>query len=250
MKKKIAILLAILGLIILLIGIIFITTPNQKEDKNNTVKENLTSEEYSKYYSDVITISNYFDLYLVKKYPLNNIDNLSYEEKTLFILDIISGLEGNEITVDRLKKEMKNYFKDVAIYKHDIKKDGEIIYKYKNNTFTKVKTVSNNCTNFTEVIENKGTPNNWLLKKKIYFMSINMNNGIYHLSIYRTNADCNNNTNEIASFDNNNYIITQEQYNTFKDKLNIVNYNYKANNDNYFMNKITIEQSENVEKQG
>lgn len=250
MKKKIAILLAILGLIILLIGIIFITTPNQKEDKNNTVKENLTSEEYSKYYSDVITISNYFDLYLVKKYPLNNIDNLSYEEKTLFILDIISGLEGNEITVDRLKKEMKNYFKDVAIYKHDIKKDGEIIYKYKNNTFTKVKTVSNNCTNFTEVIENKGTPNNWLLKKKIYFMSINMNNGIYHLSIYRTNADCNNNTNEITSFDNNNYIITQEQYNTFKDKLNIVNYNYKANNDNYFMNKITIEQSENVEKQG
>ena len=81
-------------------------------------------------------------------------------------------------------------------------------------------------------------------------MSINMNNGIYHLSIYRTNADCNNNTNEIASFENNNYIITQEQYNTFKDKLNIVNYNYKANNDDYFMNKITIEQSENVEKQG
>ena len=52
-----------------------------------------------------------------------------------------------------------------------------------------------------------------------------------------------------SSFDNNNYIITQEQYNTFKDKLNIVNYNYKANNDDYFMNKITIEQSENVEKQ-
>ena len=252
MKKKIAILFAILGLIILLIGIILIITPNQKEDKNNTVKENinLTPENYSKYYSEVMSVSNYFDLYLVEKYPLNNIDNLSSEEKTMFILDVISGLEGNEITVDRLKKEMKKYFKNVEIYKHDIKKDGEIIYEYKNNTFTKVKTVSNNCTNFTEVIENKGNPNNWILKKKIYFMSINMNNGIYHLSIYRTNADCNNNTNEITSFDNNNYIITQEQYNTFKDKLNIVNYNYKANNDDYFMNKITIEQSENVEKQG
>ena len=48
----------------------------------------------------------------------------------MFILDVISGLEGNEITVDRLKKEMKKYFKNVEIYKHDIKKDGEIIYEY------------------------------------------------------------------------------------------------------------------------
>ena len=71
MKKKIAILFAILGLIILLIGIIFIITPNQKEDKNNTVKENinLTPENYSKYYSEVMSVSNYFDLYLVEKYP-------------------------------------------------------------------------------------------------------------------------------------------------------------------------------------
>lgn len=243
MKKKIVILLTILGLIILIIGTIVMFITNQK---NNTVKEsiNLTPEDYGKYYSDVISISNYFDLYLIEKYPIDNINELSPTVKTAFILDIISGLEDGKITTDRLTTEMKKYFKDIEIYKHNIKKDGKTLYEYKNNTYTKVKTVSNNCTNFTEIIENKGTLNNWILKKKIYFMSININDGIYHLTIYKTKADCKNNTNEIASFDNDTYIITREEYNTFKDKLNIVKYKYKALNNNYFINSISIEQNE------
>lgn len=241
--NKTIVVLSILGVILVIAGIVLSSNmifSNKKDTK--PINKQLNSTEYSKYNSIIQKKTSYIDLHFANQYPINDFKKLTSEEKTLFLLKILSNYKNKEVTVEQLKKEMPNYFSTFELNLKDIKgKDGKVLYRYENEKFTYVLAEDTPYTVVTKELSSTGYKDRWILKRKIYYMKVTKENNQYKNTIFSNLSDCQKNKNSIYTTTSTMNMITEEEFDKIKDKLTTITYHFKNKKDNYVIEKVTTE---------
>ena len=247
--QKILIIIMFIGFSLVVIGV-FVDIVNSNSNNNTEMKEveeindsNIPDDEYNTYYSDIMQKINYFDLYFSSTYPLDNIQDLEDKDKTLFALNILSGLDQTEITFDQVNEELGKYFLNYNVYTGDvISTDNTLLYKYTDNYFTKEFNEKNDeCTFYTEIVNNELDNDFWVLSKKMYYIKSTKEDENYNNVVYSTYNDCLNDKNEVFSFNDEDYVLVESDYDKIKDKLKVLSYVFQKVNDKYYLKQVKVE---------
>ena len=94
-KRKILLIATIIALLLIAVGTILIMVNNDNEettktDSNSNENKETIEDDYINFYSDVSYIVNMADNLMIDYYPIDNFQELSSEQKTEFILRILS----------------------------------------------------------------------------------------------------------------------------------------------------------------
>lgn len=250
MNKKNIIIIGIISVlaIILIVGGLLLSMNSSKENNKLNKEENnqqvskekeLGTEEYYKYYSNIQEAITYFNLNLMEQYPIQNINEMSAEQKTAFLLKNTVKMRGEEISLTDLNKEKNKYFKEFELVQSDIKEKDKILYKYSSEKYTYNNLTAPMCNLHYKEETNKGYKNSWIVKTKVYYttpIALENNQPVY--GAFATLDDCNNQKNEIKKNTGSEPILTDEEYKKVKDNLETYTYTFEKYNDNYIMKSI------------
>lgn len=258
-NKKISLIIIIVSIIIFLFIIWILAFPKlsprdkndsfieekkeQKEDENDTEDtSNDIPEEYADYYPQITETSDYFDTYLFKKYPVENIENLSQIDKTLFLLNIICTEENPKVTIQQVTENMNKYFVPFDLYLGNIQDSSDnILYKYENGTYTYENSEEDlPYRMYTRELSNKASFDSWIVQRKVYYIKGEMKNKKIKLNVYKDH-----NLDEIIySYNSESNLslssLPNEGYQKIKDELSTITYTYKRIGETYILQSISL----------
>lgn len=247
-NKIIYITIISLGCILIIVGLIYFGINKPVENKVKKTKkeeekyENIIADEYMPYYDYVVQNAYYFDNTFFNEYPINDVDKLSPRDKTYILLNIVGSDENNLTTVQQLLEAMPNHFTSFDLYLGDIKdSDGEVLYKFENNTYTYITSESPEYYMYTKELYNEITPTSWVAKKKMYFLKAYANNGKLIIDVYKSPKS----KKKIYSYTSPSSMslvgLSDEEFDKVKDKLDTITYQYIRSGENYILKSITTD---------
>lgn len=240
--KKVGIILIALGFIFVGIGFLYFYFGDFSSHKKTSSFKRVSTKEYSEYVSDIQKTTIYFDTYMSNIYSLDNVDAISVEEKTLFILRKICNYQTKTVSVSQVEEEAKFYFIDFDAFLQDVKNNkGQVLYSYQNNQYTYVASEDKLCTFATLDVSSDGYDDLWVVKKKYYYIKSSLGNNDYLNTVYLTLNDCINEKNKIHSFGGTTTFLLKEDINTIQSKLKTITYQFIRRGKNYYMNSIQME---------
>ena len=200
MRKVILIILFLCSFGLITTGIIISFNNNSTNKSNDEITDEsigtkLSEDEIAKYDSVLKMNISYFDLFLSKKYPIDDFDKMSDTDKTLFLLNTKVNYMDNEISVSDLEKEKSLYFKDFSLTLEDIKEDEFVLYKYENNKFTYNSSSDSMCSIYSKNVSSTAYKEFWTIENKIYFIGGKSEDGVLLKAIYTNLNDCDNRKN-------------------------------------------------------
>lgn len=242
--KKIGIIIAFLGVVLIVFGIGVFTFSDKNSDKKENekiVKERLSSADYDLFYSNIQTAASYFDIYFVSRYDNFKVNSLNNEEKTQFILNILSNYQSPVVTEELVISESSKYFSTFNLYKNSIYSgSNKILYQYQDGKFTYLSSESQNYIVNSELISNDGYTDSWVLKKKIYFIKTTYNDNKYRNSVYKSIDDLKKGK-EIYSFVTDVPASQVDDYKKIRKKINTYVYTFKRVQNQYFLDSVKME---------
>lgn len=242
MLRKIGKFSAFLGVMLIAFGVIGLKVSDEDFRKATKVevKEKLSPTEYKLFYSNIQTVTSYFDLY-ISEFDHFKMSHLSNKDRTLFVLNTLSNYLFTEVSEDQVTAEASKYFSSFDIYAKSIFDDSnQLLFKYQKGKFIYHSSIAQNYLINSEVISNEGYTDSWVVKKKIYFMKTTYNNNKYYNMIYKSTEDLKNNK-EIYSFTSDTPENQVDNYINIKDKLNTYVYIFNRKNDQYFLDTVEKE---------
>ena len=230
MKKKIPIIILFIALIITAIGVFLIfMNPNKKEKTpKKEVQEEIEpieTEKYSEVKEQVQNEINIFDMYLSNLYPIEDIDSIKDEDKTLLLLKVLSNEENNSIEEEKVTEESKKHFNNYNLYKKSTDS-----YSYSNKKYNLINNKYEACSIKTIITNEESNKEEWITSKIIYYVKLDLKDQEtlkYEVKVYKSYKDCNSNSNQILKKESALTTIEEEDFNTIKDSLNTIKYTLK-----------------------
>ena len=212
-----------------------------KDILSNSIGHKLSDNEYFQYYNDISLTISYFDLYLNMFYPIEDVEELDDETKTMFLLNLTTNYKDKNITRNKLENYKNKYFYDFELVSSDIKFDDQVLYEYKNNKYTYKNTNIGVCDIYSKEISSDAYDNKWIIKKKNYYVRPYNNSGIIENRVYSNIDDCLKNKDNIYSFVGDVRVLENEDYLKVEDALYTYIYTFSKNDNKYIMDSIIIE---------
>lgn len=241
-KRIIMIVCLLLGLFLLGYGIQMIDDDKNLNNNNiaDTISEKLNGKAYNKYYFDIVDVTNYFDVYLADKYPINNIDDVSYKDKTKFLLDILCDVDTNSVDFEKLNEENKKYFYNNKLVKESIKgNEGEVLYTFEKSKYFLKRKMGYNYLIVSRLLSAEGFTDRWTVKKKLYYLDVNIVGDMYQLKVYKTIADFKEGK-VLKVFNKNDYVLNESDYKSIEDSLEVFVYKFRKINKSYYLESVKI----------
>lgn len=244
MNKKLLIVLILFGVLLIIVGSVFIIMPSPDiTEKNKILHQKLTDKEYRENLTMIQNKVAYYDTYLQSKYPIKDLESLSNQEKTLFLLQMFCNYQKKEIAMEQLDKEKKEYFSDFDLHQSDVKdSNNQVAYKYNNSKYTYQTTKEiSSCNFYAGDEEHEAYTDEWIIKKKIAYFKAAYENDTYKLTIYKNNIDCQKDQNSISTINSDVLTIPTETYEEIKNQLLTMKYSFKKEEDTYRIKSIVYE---------
>lgn len=238
-KKIVIILVACAFLLFTIAALIIIFSKNQPTNQKKHQKEEYsinTSNDREKI-SKAENFLNIVDSIMVEYYPIENFQKITSNQKTEFLINILSVNSNGIVTKKMLEESKSNYFstKTKLVYKtfetskysfKYISSKQQYLYNVKNSRNYRVQT---NVIN-EKIDENK----NLKIEKAIFFVEATYLPNIYPQKVYATIEDAINQKNEIYIINNNSEELNvEENFNKIKNKLQIYQYKLKEKKQAY-----------------
>ena len=123
--KKISLVLIIVSLGLIGVGV-YLKSDNgksnvEKSDSSQNARE-LDSGEYSNYYTDIADKVSYLNNYLAFAFPVDDVNNFSKANKTLFAVMSRCDYANKEVSLKKVKTTLKKYFGDDDVFLGDLKR--------------------------------------------------------------------------------------------------------------------------------
>ena len=252
-KRKVILIFIIFALLLIALGIIFMVVNNDESHikettPNNNNKETTENEEdnYLNYYANVSYIVSMADNFMIDYYPIDNFQELSSEQKTEFILRILSTDPDKKLNKENMDQEKVKYFNNNAklTYKTFATDNFEFNYNEDNEEYEIAAKELNNYNVVSKTTnEYFDDNNNWIVERTIYFKEMTDISAMYPARVYGSIEDAKNKTNEIYTINSQEEELTNDD-NFIKILNQIPKYRYilKKQNNNYQI--ISIERIE------
>ena len=252
-KRKIILIAIIIAILLIAVGTILIIVNNDNKEttktdsNNNENTETTTEDDYINFYSDVSYIVNMADNLMIDYYPIDNFQELSSEQKTEFILRILSTDPDKKLNKENMEQEKVKYFNNNAklTYKTFATDNFEFNYNEDNEEYEIAAKELNNYNVVSKTTnEYFDDNNNWIVERTIYFKEMTDISAMYPARVYGSIEDAKNKINEIYTINSQEEELTNDDnYNTVAALLPKYRYTLEKQNNNYKL--ISIEKIEN-----
>ena len=237
-KKLIIIIVIIISLLLIIVGIAINPTKKEKPKEEDIPKE-ITTEEYDNVRNSIFDEISNVESYLIEEIPIIDIDSLSNEKKTKYILDLIySQKHEKKIKKEAVIKESKKHFINVELYEKSIKENDKILYNYNSGVYERKTSSTSTCKLNKTIEDDQYNKDTWTVKERIYFIKIDLKDIEklnYVVEVYKSYEDCINSNNKLIKKDNNIATITTEEYDSIKEKLSVYNYSFINKNGRFYL---------------
>ena len=236
--KKEYILITIAGLLLILLGIIFLLNPNIKPNSNENTEEEVLGYDYlSKYSKEMFNEINRYNEILLVEYPIEDLEKISDKLKTAVVITNINEQKDKKtISYEEVKKQSNKYFKNINIIKADIRSNNLLIYKFDNNKFIYNELPYNvfNTYEYSKAF-GKVTEDNIEIEQTLYFVTIDTDeNNNKKNTIYKDPK-----LKEKLYEADENLITDNKIENEIKDKLDTYVYHFEKYKNKYILKSVT-----------
>lgn len=250
-KRKILLIATIIALLLIAVGTILIMVNNDnkettKTDSNSNENKETIEDDYINFYSDVSYIVNMADNLMIDYYPIDNFQELSSEQKTEFILRILSTDPERKLNKENMEQEKIKYFNNDAklTYKTFETDNFEFTYDEENEEYKITAKELDNYYVVSKTVNENFDDDKWIVERTIYFKEATDISNIYPARIYGSKEDAKNKTNEIYTINSQEEELTNEDnYNKIIAQLPKYRYTLEKQNNNYKL--ISIEKIAN-----
>ncbi len=245
--KKISLVLIIVSLGLIGVGV-YLKSDNgksnvEKSDSSQNARE-LDSGEYSNYYTDIADKVSYLNNYLAFAFPVDDVNNFSKANKTLFAVMSRCDYANKEVSLKKVKTTLKKYFGDDDVFLGDLKRDDVLLYQY---VKSQEKFIYKNSSDlellpYGVMVSSEGYNTKWIVKEKLAFIKTVIKDGGYERIVFSSYDDYKNNQNVVTSYTGvDNEIMVSSVYEVIKDKLKTVTFSFLKKNGEYVIDSIKYE---------
>lgn len=251
MKKKINKILSIglvtFGAILIAIGIIGqnrVPGKNVVSGKYQMIEDPIS--DYKKYYKDILKTLIYADSYLLEEYPIKDFQDMSNNDKSKFLLNILSSKTEENLTREKVNRLKKKYFSPATVLSFEdiVDKEGKVLYSYDKSS-RKFKVTNNDFGRDyligTKEIDSNIDKEKWVIKRKIYYVEFTPIDNPYPRRYYKSKEDLINKQSEIFTISSAEVAFTDEDFALIQDQLETVVYTFRKFNNNYILESIEKE---------
>lgn len=214
------------------------------EDRGNSSEEErgpiLDEEDLKIYSQDVNTYVVYLDSLFSHKYPIKDFNKMSDEDKTMFLVKTKVNVEQREVGIAELERIKKDYFDDFELVSTDLKKDGQVIYKYDNGRFVYNGGGSLECLTVSKKVADNPYDDFWEIENMLYFVREVDKDGNTYNVIYKNMKDCKNQKDEIYTYTYDNGGFDEKGFDAIKHKLSTYVYRFERVGNQYFIKSINL----------
>lgn len=240
-SAKIFIVLIILAILLIGIGVVFVGFSSIKKD-NKKEELTLTEADKIKYGEEIDLAVKYFNNYLAEEFPLSNVDELTDDEKTLFLIKSKVNINSPQVNVSELENIKNQYFNEFELFLDNIVRDEQVLYGYQNDKFVLMND-ANLCVANSKMVSSKEGIQSWKVKHKVYYLrDIVMPDNSVVKAVYNNYNNCSEQINQILTLPLGAVDLTEQQYEEYNSHFNTYVYTLNRINEHYIMKSVTVEE--------